>query len=83
MREIVSSVGDVSTVIEAIRVAANEQVDGIRAISSAMGGLDQSTQQNAAMVQESAAGAMGLSEEADKLHAAVSVFRLAPGGGSA
>lgn len=82
MREIVSSVGDVSAVIEAIRLAANEQVDGIRAISAAMGGLDQSTQQNAAMVQESAAGAMGLSAEADKLHAAVSVFRLAPGRGT-
>ena len=79
MREIVSSVGDVSAVIEAIRLAANEQVDGIRAISASMGGLDQSTQQNAAMVQESAAGAMGLSAEADKLHAAVSAFRLSSG----
>ncbi|QTN28434.1 HAMP domain-containing protein [Rhodoferax sp. AJA081-3] len=81
MREIVSSVGNVSTVIEAIRVAANEQVEGIRAISAAMGGLDQSTQQNAAMVQESAAGARGLSAEADQLHAAVSVFRLTSGSG--
>ena len=76
MREIVSSVNDVSAVIKAIRVAANDQVEGIRAIGAAMDGLDQSTQQNAAMVQESAASARGLSAEADQLHAAVSVFRL-------
>jgi methyl-accepting chemotaxis protein len=41
-----------------------------------MGGIDQATQQNAAMVEESAAGAMSLSEEVTHLRGAVSVFKL-------
>jgi methyl-accepting chemotaxis protein len=76
MREIVESVGQVSAVIEDIRMAANEQHEGIGLISAAMGGIDQATQQNAAMVEESAAGAMSLAEETQHLRSAVSVFKL-------
>jgi methyl-accepting chemotaxis protein len=76
MQEIVDSVGRVSAVIEDIRVAANEQFEGIGLISVAIGSVDQATQQNAAMVQESAAGAQSLSEETQHLRSAVSVFKL-------
>jgi methyl-accepting chemotaxis protein len=76
MRDIVQSVGNVARVIEDIRVAANEQDEGLRMISAAMQGIDAATQQNAAMVQESAAGAHSLAEEATQLDRAVSVFRV-------
>lgn len=76
MQEIVRSVGQVSAVIDQIRVAAQEQHEGIGLISAAMGGIDQATQQNAAMVEESAAGAMSLAEEVKHLRGAVSVFKL-------
>jgi methyl-accepting chemotaxis protein len=66
----------VSAVIEDIRLAANEQFEGIGLISVAMGGIDQATQQNAAMVEESAAGAISLAEETQHLRSAVSVFKL-------
>jgi methyl-accepting chemotaxis protein len=76
MREIVDSVGRFSAVIEDIRLAATEQQEGIELICAAMVGIDQATQQNAAMVEESAAGAMSLAEETQHLRSAVSVFKL-------
>jgi methyl-accepting chemotaxis protein len=76
MHEIVDSVGKVSGAIEEIRSATNEQFDGIREIGDAMGGIESSTQRNAAMVEESAAGAESLAEEANQLSSAVSVFTL-------
>jgi methyl-accepting chemotaxis protein len=76
MQEILESVGKVSGVITEIRAAANEQFEGIRLIENAMVGIEQSTQQNAAMVEESAAGAQSLAEEASQLRSAVSVFKL-------
>jgi methyl-accepting chemotaxis protein len=76
MREIVHSVGRVSTVIDEIRLAAQEQHEGIGLISVAMGGIDQATQQNAAMVEESAAGALSLAEETRHLRSALAVFKL-------
>jgi methyl-accepting chemotaxis protein len=76
MREMVAGVGQVAAVIQGIRAAAHEQLQGIGAINSAMGGIDQATQQNAAMVEESAAGAMSLAQETQQLRAAVRVFQL-------
>jgi methyl-accepting chemotaxis protein len=76
MREIVGSVGQMSAVIDGIRLAANEQLQGIEHIHASMGGLDQATQQNAAMVEESAAGAQSLAQETQHLRSAVAVFKL-------
>jgi methyl-accepting chemotaxis protein len=76
MQDIVKSVGEVADVIEEIRVAANDQREGITLISAAMNGIDQATQQNAAMVEESAAGTLILSEETAQLHQALAGFRL-------
>jgi methyl-accepting chemotaxis protein len=63
-------------VIEEIRVAANEQLEGIDHINASMGAIEQATQQNAAMVEESAAGALSLAQETQYLRSAVSVFKL-------
>jgi len=76
MQDIVTSVAEVAKVIDEIRVAANEQREGIALISDAMTGIDQATQQNAAMVEESAAGALSLSEETLRLSQALGGFRL-------
>jgi methyl-accepting chemotaxis protein len=76
MHEIVSSVQDVSRIIEEIRVAANEQFESIHLISRSMEGIDQATQQNAAMVEESAAGTRNLADEVGHLRGALTVFKL-------
>ena len=78
MRDIVVSVREVSKAIESIRGAANDQLQGVNHISASMGGLDQATQQNAAMVEESAAGATALNRETQHLRQAVSVFKVQP-----
>jgi len=53
-----------------------EQADGIGQVSSAVAGLDQTTQQNAALVEQSTAAAEGLKEQAARLAETVRVFRL-------
>lgn len=76
MREIVTSVGRVSAMIEKIRMAASEQLAGIDHINASMGSVDQATQQNAAMVEESAAATLSLARETQHLRRAVAVFKL-------
>jgi methyl-accepting chemotaxis protein len=76
MEEIVQSVRRVADVISEITAAANEQSSGIAGVNVAIGNLDQMTQQNAALVEESAAAAESLREQADRMKEAVSVFRV-------
>ena len=76
MTNIVSEVKRVSDLISEITVATEEQTRGITQVGSAVTQLDQVTQQNAALVEESAAAADSLSQQAAKLVEAVSVFRL-------
>jgi methyl-accepting chemotaxis protein-2 (aspartate sensor receptor) len=80
MTEIVSSVRRVSDIIGEISSAAAEQSTGISNVNHAVGELDQMTQQNAALVEQSAAAAQSLREQAQRLEEAVSVFRLTPTG---
>jgi methyl-accepting chemotaxis protein len=76
MNEIVNSVRRVADVIGEITAAANEQSMGISQINNSVANLDQMTQQNAALVEESAAAAQSLREQADQLSQAVLVFSL-------
>ncbi len=76
MDEIVASVQRVGDIIGEITAAAAEQASGIGQVNQAVGQLDQMTQQNAALVEESAAAALSLREQAARLAAAVQVFRL-------
>jgi len=80
MTEIVSSVRRVSDIIGEISAAAAEQSSGISNVNHAVGELDQMTQQNAALVEQSAAAAQSLREQAQRLEQAVSVFRLSATG---
>ena len=77
MEEIVQSVRRVADVIGEITAAANEQSTGIAGVNQAIGDLDQMTQQNAALVEESAAAAESLREQADRMKEAVAVFQVA------
>ena len=76
MEEIVQSVQRVADVISEITAAANEQSSGIAGVNGAISNLDQMTQQNAALVEESAAAAESLREQAHRMKEAVSVFRV-------
>jgi methyl-accepting chemotaxis protein len=77
MNEIVASVQRVSDIIGEITAASSEQSSGIGQINTAVTQLDQMTQQNAALVEESAAAAESLKGQANKLTTVVSAFRVA------
>jgi methyl-accepting chemotaxis protein len=79
MNDIVLQVKRVADLIGEISAAAIEQTSGIGQVSHAVTQLDQVTQQNAALVEESAAAAGSLSEQAARLVEAVSTFRLSHG----
>ncbi|MBT9491475.1 MAG: MCP four helix bundle domain-containing protein [Paucibacter sp.] len=76
MGEIVASVQRVTDVIAEISAASREQSDGINQINAAVTQLDQMTQQNAALVEESAAAAESLRDQSGRLSEAIAVFRL-------
>jgi len=76
MTEIVSSVQRVSDIIREITAASSEQSEGIGEINGAVSELDQMTQQNAALVEESAAAAESLKDQVVQLVAVVATFRL-------
>ena len=76
MGDIVMQVRRVTDLISEISAATTEQTTGIGQISDAVMQLDQVTQQNAALVEESAAAADSLSQQALRLVEAVGVFKL-------
>jgi methyl-accepting chemotaxis protein len=76
MGEIVASVQRVSDIIGEITTASRHQSEGIGAVNGAVGQLDQMTQQNAALVEQSAAAAESLKEQARRLSEVVGTFRL-------
>jgi methyl-accepting chemotaxis protein len=76
MKEIVASVKRVSDIIGEIAAASNEQSVGISEINQAIIKMDDVTQQNTALVEEAAAAAESLMEQADELTNTVSVFSL-------
>jgi methyl-accepting chemotaxis protein-2 (aspartate sensor receptor) len=77
MQEIVASVRRVTDIIGEIASASHEQTSGIEQINQAITQMDQVTQQNAALVEEAAAAASSLQEQAGHLVQAVGVFRIA------
>jgi methyl-accepting chemotaxis protein len=76
MTEIMASVQRVSDMISEITAAATEQSTGLTQVNSAVTQLDQMTQQNAALVEQSAAAAQSLSDQAGKLAGVVATFKL-------
>jgi len=76
MSEIVASVKQVATIMNEISVASREQSTGIEEINRAVSMMDESTQQNAALVEQAAAAAQSLRDQANSLSRVVSQFRL-------
>jgi methyl-accepting chemotaxis protein len=76
MQEIVSSVRRVTDLIGEITASSHEQRDGIAQVNHAVSNLDQMTQQNAALVEESSAAATSMNEQAKRLAEVVAVFNV-------
>ena len=78
MQEVVGSVQGVTTIMGEISSASREQSDGIEQVNRAVAEMDGVVQQNAALVQEAAAAAGSLQEQATRLTEAVAVFKITP-----
>ncbi|MEE3649580.1 MULTISPECIES: methyl-accepting chemotaxis protein [unclassified Brenneria] len=76
MDQIVASVSRVNDIMNEISAASDEQSRGIEQIARAIGELDTTTQQNAALVMESSISANSLEEQSDLLEKMVANFRL-------
>ena len=76
IREVVASVQRVTDIMAEITAASNEQSAGIEQVNHAISQMDQVTQQNAALVEEAAAAAGSMQEQATNLAGVVGAFRL-------
>jgi len=77
MNDVVASVKRVSDIIGEITSAGNEQTSGIQQINLAIIQMDHVTQQNAALVEESAAAVQSMQQQSENLLQVVSIFKLA------
>jgi aerotaxis receptor len=77
MNEVVTAIRRVTDLVGEITVASNEQSQGVMQVGEAITLLDQSTQQNAALVEESAAAADSMKQQANQLVSAVNVYKSA------
>jgi len=76
MTEVVASIRRVTDLMGEISAASSEQAAGVGQVGEAMVQMDQTTQQNAALVEEMAAAASALNAQAGELVDAVAVFKL-------
>jgi methyl-accepting chemotaxis protein len=72
----VGSIRRVSDIVGEISAASSEQHSGVQQVGQAVSQMDRNTQQNAALVEESAAAAESLKLQAQQLVQAVAVFQL-------
>ena len=79
MDEVVASVRRVTDVVSEISAASSEQSDGIGQVNQAITLMDEATQQNAALVEEAAAAAQSLRDQAERLTHAVAFFKVEEG----
>ncbi|RVU45620.1 HAMP domain-containing protein [Rubrivivax rivuli] len=77
MQTVVGGVGVIGALIGDIATAASQQGEGVRQVSKSVTDLDQMTQQNAALVEQTAAASASLQQQAQDLAKAVSRFKLA------
>lgn len=79
MDEIVDAVRQATDIMHEISEASKEQAGGIEQVSQAIGQMDATTQQNAALVEEAAAASASLESQAANLSQAVAIFKLRTG----
>jgi len=75
MAQITQSVQEVVGFIDSIALSSNEQRAGIESVNRSVGQIDQMTQQNVALVEQSAATAMKMRDQATPLESAVGNFK--------
>jgi methyl-accepting chemotaxis protein len=80
MKEIVDAVKRVNDIMGEITTASADQSAGIETVNVSITKMDEATQQNAALVEQAAAAAKSLQEQAESLSQAVSIFSLAEDG---
>jgi hypothetical protein len=78
MADIVTAVKRVTTIVEDIATASNQQSVGIEEVNRAIAQMDGTTQQNAALVEQAAAAASSMNDQALRLGEAMQSFRLTP-----
>ncbi|MBS7350585.1 MAG: HAMP domain-containing protein [Comamonas sp.] len=83
MQEIVTSVRRVTDLISEVTASSTEQRDGISQVNQAVANLDQMTQQNAALVEQSSAAANAMYHQAQRLAQVVSIFQMGQDDGGA
>jgi methyl-accepting chemotaxis protein len=76
MLEVVTSVKRVADIISEISAASGEQSQGINQVNDAVTSMDETTQQNAALVEQAAAAALSLVDQANALTEVISTFKL-------
>ncbi|MET3431097.1 methyl-accepting chemotaxis protein [Herbaspirillum seropedicae] len=79
MEQVVSSVRSVTDIVAEISAASAEQSSGIEEINRAVTQMDEGTQQNAALVEQAAAAAKSMQEQAVRLTQSISIFKLEQG----
>jgi len=77
MKELLDSVQRVSGLVGRIAAASDQQADSVRDINTAVGHVDDLTQQNSSLVEEAAAAAESMHEQAKELARQVEIFRIA------
>jgi methyl-accepting chemotaxis protein len=77
MQEIVEAVKRVNDIMGEITTASADQSSSIESVNTSIAGMDESTRQNASLVEHAAAAAARLQQQAERLHQAASIFELA------
>ena len=83
LAQIVSQVGELNGVVAEIAASAQEQATGLAEVNTAINQMDQVTQQNAAMVEQSTAASHSLSHDTGELVRLTEQFRIDPAGSGA
>jgi methyl-accepting chemotaxis protein len=76
LHRIVEQISQISTLVSEITASAQEQATGLNQVNTAVNQMDQVTQQNAAMVEESTAASHALAQESSELNRLVSQFKV-------
>ncbi|MGI9452639.1 MAG: methyl-accepting chemotaxis protein, partial [Geminicoccaceae bacterium] len=75
LAQILTSIGDVVTIVEGISSASQEQALGVQEINRSIADMDEMTQQNSALVEQSTASARSLSDQARELNKTIAFFK--------
>jgi methyl-accepting chemotaxis protein len=77
MKEVVANAGQINLFLSEISTACREQAQGVEEVGRAIQELDKGTQQNSALVEETASAAAALTGQAEALQAEIANFRVA------